>query len=309
LSTAAEARFAVASFEEGPVARRSIWKGVISFGMVAIPVKLYTATENKDLSFTTLHKGCGQRLRMKRYCPDHGDVESDQIARAYEYAPDQYVVMEDADFDDLPVNSLHTVEINEFVQLEEVDPIHFERTYMLEPEGVGVKPFYLLKQALETSGRAAVAKISLRNKEHICCVRPYDHALALHTMFYADEIRGTNELTLPEEQTAISEQEMDLAMMLINTLAGTYDPSKYRDEYRHTLERVIESKLGTAQAVTAAPAPPKGKVSDLMEALRESLASIKAEGKATAGEVAPAAAAPEPEAPKKRRAPAKAKRG
>jgi DNA end-binding protein Ku len=293
------------------MARRSIWKGVISFGMVAIPVKLYTATENKDLSFTTLHKGCGQRLKMKRYCPEHGDVESDEIVRAYEYSPDQYVLMEDADFENLPVSSLHTVEITEFVNIDEVDPIQFERTYMLEPEGVGVKPFYLLKQALETSGRSAVAKISLRNKEHICCVRPFDHALALHTMFYPDEIRGTTELTLPEEQTAISEQEMNLAMMLINSLAASYDPTRYQDEYRRGLETVIEGKLGTGEAVTAAPVAPKGKVSDLMEALRESLALIKNEGQASGGGVASmdVEEADEPKPEKKRRSLAKAKRG
>ncbi|MEX2599691.1 MAG: Ku protein [Dehalococcoidia bacterium] len=262
------------------MARRSIWKGAISFGMVAIPVKLYTATENKDFSFTNLHKGCGLRLRMKRYCPEHGDVGSDEMVRAYEYAPDQYVVMEESDFENLPVASLHTVEINEFVDLREVDPINFERTYMLEPEGVGVKPFYLLKQALENSERAAVARISLRNKEHICCVRPYGHSLALHTMYQADEIRGTEGLNLPEEQTAINEQEMGLATSLIDSLQGSYDPSRYRDEYRYELERIIENKLGAGELVSAPPSPPKAQVGDLMEALRASLASVSGEGEA-----------------------------
>jgi DNA end-binding protein Ku len=252
----------------------------VSFGMVAIPVKLYTATENKDLSFTTLHKDCGQRLRMKRYCPEHGDIESDEIVRAFEYSPDQYVVMEESDFDDLPVASVHTVAISEFVDLAEIDPIHFERTYMLEPEGVGVKPYYLLKQALETSGRVAVARISLRNKEHIACVRPFEHGLALHTMYHADEIRGSKELTLPEEQTAITEQEMELAMRLIDSLASTYDPTRYRDEYRETLERVIENKLGAGELVAAPQRPPKAEVGDLMAALRASLASTSGEGRA-----------------------------
>ncbi|MEX2431606.1 MAG: Ku protein [Dehalococcoidia bacterium] len=282
------------------MARRSIWKGVIGFGMVAIPVKLYTATDNKDLSFTTLHKGCGQRLRMKRYCPEHGDVESDDIVRAYEYAPDQYVIMEDLDFEDLPVSSLHTVEIAEFVDLDEIDPINYERTYMLEPEGVGVKPFYLLKQALESSRRVAVARITLRNKEHICCVRPYEHALALHTMFHADEIRGARELKLPEEQTAITEQEMGLAMNLINSLASSYDPGRYKDEYRLQLERVIESKLGTGQLVTPPPERPRAQVGDLMEALRASVASIKGDS--------PAEDENAGRSPKRKRSSAKAKK-
>lgn len=257
------------------MARRSIWKGVISFGMVAIPIKLYTATESRDISFTTLHKTCHTRLRMKRYCPEHGEVENEEIVRAYEYAPDQYVVMEGTDFENLPLNSLHTIEITEFVDMSEIDPINFERTYMLEPEGVGMKPFYLLKQALETSHRVAVAKIALRNKEQICCLRSFGNAIALNTMYYSDEIRGTTDLKMQEEKVAITEQEMGLAMMLINSLAGSYDPARYRDEYRTTLERVIQAKLGAGVAVSAAPTSPKGKVSDLMEALRASIASVK----------------------------------
>ncbi len=258
------------------MARRSIWKGVVSFGIVAIPVKLYTATDSKDIAFVTLHEACKTRLQQKRYCPTHdAEVPTAEIIRAYEYSKDQYVVMETLDFENLPVNSLHTIEIQRFVQLEEIDPINFERTYILEPEGVGTKPFYLLKQALEHSGKIAVAKLSLRQKEHICCLRPYGHAIAVNTMFYPDEIRGTSDLTLPEEQTAINEQEMEMAMMLINSMRGTYEPLDYQDQYRLALERVIEGKLSSEQAVISAPAAPKGKVTDLMEALRASIAAAQ----------------------------------
>ena len=258
------------------MARRAIWKGVVGFGMVAIPIKLYIATENKDIAFVTLHKTCQTRLKQKRYCPFHEEeVELSEVVRGYEFAKDQYMVLEESDFENLPVASLHTIDILQFVDLSEIDPIQFERTYMLEPEGVGMKPFYLLKQALETTGRAAIAKVSLRQKEHVCFLRPYEHAIALHTMLYPDEIRGTTELDLPEEQVAITDQEMGMATMLIDQLTTPYDPAEHQDQYRLTLERAIEAKLMSKEAITAAPASPPGKVTDLMEALRVSIAAAK----------------------------------
>ena len=266
------------------MARRSIWKGAVSFGLVAIPIKLYTATDSKDISFVTLHSTCNTRLKQKRYCSHHeAEVEQAEVTRAYEYAKDQYVVMEDGDFENLPVSSTHLIEITQFANLSEIDPVNFERSYVLEPEGVGTKPFYLLKQALESSQRVAVAKVSLRQKEHICCLRPYEGGIMLHTMHYPDEIRGASELDLPEERTAITDQEMVMATALIDQLTAPYDPSQYRDEYRLALEKVIEGKLTSQEPVAAAPTPPAGKVSDLMEALRASIAAAK-KGEAGVGE-------------------------
>lgn len=285
------------------MARRSIWKGAVSFGMVAIPIRLYTATESKDIAFVTLHNACTSRIRQKRFCSHHEvEVEHADVVRGYEYAKDQYVVMQESDFENLPVASTHVIEITRFVDLADIDPINFERSYMLEPEGVGTKPFYLLKQALENSHRVAIAKVSLRQKEHICCLRPYEHALAMHTMHYPDEIRGTSELGLPEEQTAINEQEMAMATALIDQLTGPYDPSVYQDEYRLTLERTIEAKLTSEEPVTAAPAAPKGKVTDLMEALRASIAAAKDQGSAKTAETVD-------ESPPTKRKEAKAKSG
>jgi DNA end-binding protein Ku len=285
------------------MARRAIWRGAVSFGMVAIPIKLYTATESKDLSFVTLHDTCQNRIRQKRYCPHHEtDVEASEIVRGYEYAKEQYLVMEQADFENLPVPSTRVIEITQFVTLGDIDPINFERSYMLEPDGVGVKPFYLLKQSLEDSGRVAIAKVSLRQKEHICCLRPYENAISMHTMHYPDEIRGTNELDLPEEKIAITDQEMAMATMLIDQLTAPYEPEIFRDEYRMALERTIEGKLTSQQPVTAASTPPKGNVSDLMDALRASIAATKKSDAASSE--------PEPQeapAPKKRRSKAKAK--
>ena len=262
---------------------RAIWRGAISFGMVVIPIRLYIATESKDISFVTLHSTCHTRLRQKRYCPYHEvEVEAEETVRGYQYGKEQYVVMEEDAFEDLPVPSMHTIEISRFVELPSIDPVHFERSYLLEPDGVGVKPFYLLKQALEKAGRVAIAKVSLRQKEHLCCLRPYDRALVMETMYYPDEIRGTGELNLPEEQVKITPQEMTMAATLIDQLTGPFEPEQYHDEYRAALERIIEAKLGAAQPMAAAPTAPKGKVRELMEALKASIEATKNEGSAVA---------------------------
>ena len=278
---------------------RAIWKGAISFGMVVIPVKVYPATESKDISFVTLHATCKNRIRQRRWCPYHEhEVEREEIVRGYEFAKEQYVVMEPSDFQDLPVPSTHTIEISKFIDLSEVDPMYFERGYVLEPETVCQKPFYLLKKALDESDRVAIAKVSLRQKEHLCCLRPYDRAIAMETMFYPDEIRSTAELDLPEDEVTISKDEMAMANTLIDQLAGTFEPEQYGDEYRATLERVIEAKLGSGEPVTAAPAPAKGQVVDLMEALKASIQATKKEGRRKQ----PAAAASPPKKQKKKAA-------
>jgi DNA end-binding protein Ku len=260
------------------MARRSIWNGAISFGMVVIPVKLYTATDSNDINFVNLHSTCHTRIRQPRYCPYHEQVvESSEIVRAYEYGKEQYIVMEDSDFENVPVPSKHTIEITQFVDLTSIDPIYFERSYALEPQEIGVKPFYLLKQALESTQRVAIAKLSLRQKEHLCCLRPYEDGIMLATMHYPSEIRGVAELTLPEGEISITKQEMQMAKTLIDQLTDEFDATRYTDQYREALEAIIQNKLGTGETV-AEPAPaPQGKVGDLMEALRASIESTKSE--------------------------------
>ncbi|MBI3954053.1 MAG: Ku protein [Chloroflexi bacterium] len=282
--------------------QRAIWKGAISFGMVAIPIKLYIATESKDVSFVTLHRACHSRLRQRRYCPQcEADVEAAETVRGYEYSKDQFVPMEEADFEGLPVPSLHTIEITQFVELSSIDPIYFERTYMLEPDGVGLKPYYLLKQALHDTGRVAIAKVSLRQKEHLCCLRPFGPGLAMETMYYADEVRGTKELNLPEDQVKVSAPELKMANTLIDQLTGPLEIESYHDEYRATLTQVIEAKLGAAQPIAASPAPPTGKVRDLMEALKASIEAAKKE-RAAAIAAPPESAAAEAPRLKRRKA-------
>ena len=260
------------------MARRSIWNGAISFGMVVIPVKLYPATDSKDINFVNLHSTCENRIRQPRYCPHHeATVESGEIIRAYEYAKDQYIKMADSDFDDLPVPSRHTINITQFVDLASVDPIFYDKSYSLEPQEIGVKPFYLLKQSLESSGRVAIAKVSIRQKENVCLLRPFEQGLMMETMHFPDEVRGMNELNLPEEEAEFTKQEMDMAATLIDQLTGEFDPALYRDEYRIALERVIEAKLTGSEPVTATPVSSQGKVGDLMDALRASIESTKSE--------------------------------
>ncbi|MDA0799577.1 MAG: Ku protein [Chloroflexi bacterium] len=257
---------------------RAIWKGAISFGMVAIPMKLYIATESKDISFVTLHKTCHSRLKQKRWCPFHEEeIESGDVVRGYEFAKDEFMVMEEEDFEDLPLNSKHTIEIVSFVDLAEVDPVHYEKSYYVEPESVGIKPFYLLKKALEQSNRVAIAKVALRQKEHLCLVRSYGDGLIMDTMYYPDEIRTTAELDWPAADTIVTDAELAMANMLIEQLAGEFHPEQFQDEYRDALLQVIEGKLGTGAVVSPAPAAPAGKVRDLMEALRESIEAAKAD--------------------------------
>ena len=255
---------------------RAIWKGAVSFGMVAIPVKLYPATESKSLSFVSIHNTCHTRLQQKRWCSTHDlEVDNDEVGRAYEYTKDQFVIMEKSDFDQVQVPSTHTIEIKQFVDIGAIDPVHFERSYLLEPESVGQKPFYLLKRALEATGRVAIAKVSLRQKEHLCCVRPYEDAMILETMLYPDEIRGSDVLGLPADEVAVSDQEMAMATTLIDQLTGRFEPEQYHDEYRAALQQVIEARLGVSEPVVTAPSRPKGKVTDLMEALKASVEATK----------------------------------
>jgi len=251
---------------------RSIWNGVISFGMVSIPVKLYTATESKDISFHLLHKECGTRLKQLRWCPlDERAVEWSEIARGYEYARDEHVVMTDEDFEKLPLPSKHTVDLTAFVKAEEIDPIYYERTYYLEPDEKSVKPFALLMRALQEKGLTAIAKIAIRNKEQLCALRPVDGALVLETLYYPDEIR---EAPAEAPEVKVSEKELAMAFTLIDLLADSFEPEKYQDEYRAALMEVIEAKL-EGQAVAAAVIPLPTKVTDLMSALKASVAAAK----------------------------------
>src|SRR5947207_11997994 len=177
---------------------RPVWKGAISFGMVSIPIRLYTATEEKDVHFNMLHEKDNSRVKQKIFCAEEDEeITRDEIVKGYDIGGGQYVVLEDSDFDKVPVKTTRTIEITQFVNLEEIDPIYYQKTYYLEPEEVGAKPFALLMRALEDSGRVAVAKVAMRQKEQLCTLRIYHNTLALETMYYGDEVRSAEDLSVP----------------------------------------------------------------------------------------------------------------
>ncbi|MBV9328121.1 MAG: Ku protein [Chloroflexi bacterium] len=252
---------------------RPIWKGAITFGMISIPVKLYGATESKDLAFNMLHKPDRSRLKQKRWCPvDDREVFQDEIVRAYEYTKDRYVEVTDEDIESLPVPSKHTIELTSFVKAAEIDPVYFERSYFLEADDVGAKPYALLMRALKTKQVAAMAKVALRNKESLCVLRPGENVLMLETLYYPDEIRTAD---LPEApEVLVSSQELTMALTLVEMLEEPFDPKKYRDEYRVALLDMIEAKAN-GQEVVATPEAPLPKTVDLMAALKASLEAAK----------------------------------
>jgi DNA end-binding protein Ku len=276
---------------------RPIWKGAITFGMISIPVKLFGATESKDLAFNTLHKECKSRLKQRRWCPvDDREVFQDEVVRAFEYSKDSYVEITEEDLESLPVPSKHTIELTSFVKQAEIDPVYFERTYYLEPEQIGAKPYALLLRALKTKQVAAVAKVALRNRESLCVLRASDNnMLMLETLYYPDEIRTADLPATPE--VLVSQPELNMALSLVEMLEERFEPQKYADQYRVALLDMIEAKRNGSEVV-AAPEAPLPNTVDLMAALKASLEAAR-KGK-------PADAVEEP--PAKRTASGKAKR-
>lgn len=255
------------------MAARAIWRGSISFGMVSIPVKLFTATESQDISFRQLHVTDNSPIKQIRRCAADGqDLSSEEIVKGYEYSKDRYVIVDEADLERLPVASKQMIELTAFVSATEMDPIYFEKTYFLEPEEVGRKPFALLAKVLKERKFLAVGKVSMRTKERLCAIRVRDDGLVLETLYYAAEVRAP-ETTLPE--VAISTAEMKIANALIDLLEAKFDPTQYKDEYREAMMSVITAKL-EGQEYVAAPAPAAlAPAVDLMAALRASVEAAK----------------------------------
>jgi DNA end-binding protein Ku len=253
---------------------RSLWKGAVSFGLVTIPIKLYTATDEKDVSFNMLHKKDGARIKFQRICSEEEvPVENNEIVKGYEISPDNYVILEDEDFKKVPVDSTRAIEITDFVPLDQIDPIYYQKTYYLEPDKVGSKPFALLREVLKDSKLVALAKVTLRQKEQLCTLRVYGEGIAMETMFYPDEIRSIEDLELPAENAAVGDKELKMAKSLVDMLTGDFEPEKYRDNYREALLELIERKA-EGQEIKR-PAPAVGKVTDLMEALRASVEAAR----------------------------------
>jgi DNA end-binding protein Ku len=276
---------------------RPIWKGAISFGMVTIPVKLYTATEQKDVRFRLLHRDDGAPIEEKRFCTADGkEVAWDDLVRGYEVSKGEYIVLDPEEIDAAKPESSTTIDIGDFVEASEIDPVYFEKSYFLEPTEVGAKPFSLLKRALEETERVALARVTIRTRERLATLRAYEDTLMLETMFWPDEIRSTGALDLPEGAEAeVRAKELEMARSLVANLADKFHPESYTDAYRTALEELIERKTrGERRNARRRKAEPK--VIDLMDALRASVESAKKEARPAARKKARRKAARRPAA-------------
>jgi DNA end-binding protein Ku len=280
----------------------TVWKGHLTFGLISIPVRMFAAARGERISFNQLHKECHSRLKQPLFCPVcNRNVERAEIVKGYEYEKDQYVLFSEEELDKIEPPSATVMEILEFVKLGEIDPIYFDASYYVAPEDAGVKAYQLLMKAMEESGYAAIAKLTMHQREHIVIIRPSARGMMLHTMFYSSEIRAAE--SVPTDKIELKDQEKKLAQQLIESLASPFEPQKYRDEYQESLRSVIAAKQ-QGQEVTEAAHPHMAPVIDLMDALKKSLAekqpaaSAAAAGAAVARKKPPARAA-EP-APQKR---------
>jgi Ku protein len=252
---------------------RAIWSGSISFGMVTIPVKLYGATESKDIAFHLLHAKDGTRLQQKRWCPtDDVEVPWSETVRGYEYAKGQYVILTEEDFERLPLPSKHVIDLSGFVEEREIDPVFYERSYYLEPGERAEKPYALLLKALAEKKLSAVATITIRKKEQLCVLRPNAGTIVLETLYYPDEVRMERGVNL--DNVKVSDRELEMAFTLIDILRRPFDPSEYHDHYREALAQLIEQKLEGKQVVKA-PAARETRVFDLADALKRSVEAAK----------------------------------
>ncbi|HHU29642.1 MAG: Ku protein [Bacillota bacterium] len=254
---------------------RTIWKGAVSFGLVSIPVKLFPATEHKDVKFRYLHRSCQAPLQYKKICVACGkEVPQEEIVRGYEYEKGRFVIINEEDLERVPDEQTKTIDIMDFVALQEIDPVYFDKSYYLAPAEAGEKAYALLRLAMEETGKIAVAKIIIRTKESLAVIRGYQNLLVLETIFYPDEIRNPNQLPGFEREVKVKEKEMKMACELIENLATDFNPQKYEDTYRKQLLEMIQAKIAGEQ-IAVPEMPQQGKVVDLMDALKASVEMAK----------------------------------
>jgi DNA end-binding protein Ku len=251
----------------------AVGSGTISFGLVTIPVRLFTATSSAAVAFHLLHAECGSRIRQQTFCPRcNRTVDRSELVRGYEFAKDQYVRLTDEELKALEGEASRVIDISEFVPLDRVDPIYFERAYYLGPDKGGEKAYRLLAEALDRSRRVALATFVMRGKESLVLIRPAGGGLVLHTMYFADEVRDFGEID-KGAGAKVRDNELNLAIQLIEGLASAeFDPKKYEDTYRQRVLEVIQKKVEGQEVTVSAPPPPRAQVIDLMEALKQSLA-------------------------------------
>ncbi|WP_442594119.1 non-homologous end joining protein Ku [Neobacillus sp. D3-1R] len=255
----------------------TMWKGSISFGLVNIPIKLHAATEDKDIKLRTLHKECHTPIKYEKICTTCDvEVKPEDIVKAYEYTKGRYVVLDDEELEKLrKENEEKAVEIIDFVNITEIDPIYFSKSYYMSPNEGGGKAYSLLRKALQESAKVGLAKINIRSKEQLAVIRVYENTLVMETIHYPDEVRKVVDVPNVPAEDKVTQKELDTAIMLIDQLTSEFDPTKYTDEYRTALLELIESKRTGQETVTATEKVPASNVTDLMAALQASIDRTK----------------------------------
>jgi DNA end-binding protein Ku len=287
----------------------SVWKGYLSFGLISIPIRLFSAARTERISLNQLHNVCKTRIRMPLYCPQcEKQVPRNEIVKGYEYEKDQYVLFNEEELDKIEPQSARAMEILEFVKVDEIDPLYYDASYYVTPEEEGKKAYQLLLASMEESGYAAIAKLTMHQREHIVVVRPRANGMTLHTMFYTNEIREVAEYGKTDKSAEPKPAEKKLAEQLIESLAATFEPEKYKDQYQESMRAMIDAKQ-QGQEIAEAPHPKLAPVIDLMEALKKSIA--EKQPSASGGKKPPVRAVPAAvaQAPEKKRASKKSSAG
>jgi len=282
---------------------RAIWKGAVSFGLVSVPVKLYAATESHDISFRQVHAKDGGRIKYQRVCSIDGEeVAYADIAKGYETEDGQMVVLDDDDFAELPASSSREISVEKFVPSQQIDPMWLEKSYYLEPDKAAAKPYALLREALKEADRVAVVTVSIRTRMTTAVLRVRDDVIVMQTMLWPDEVRKPDFAGLDATEHAARPQELKMAKLLVDTLAGDYDPTEFEDDYANAVEALVQAKLEGGEV--KAPAEPKkstGEVVDLLAALQRSVDAAKSSrGEKVAEEPSEEAAEPAEEKPAKK---------
>jgi len=294
---------------------RAIWTGAISFGLVNVPVKLYSATSPKSVRFHQLSSKTGARIRQKRVDPSTGDeVPFEEIVKGYELSPDRYVLIEPEELDALDPKATKTIDIEEFVDLSDIDPIYYDHSYYLAPTTGGAKAYRLLLEAMREAGKVAIGKVVIRTKQQLCALRPTGNAMALSTMLFGDEVLSPDRLDELDavDDAEATKRELTMAQQLIESLSAEFDPARFKDEYRERVIDLIERKAAGEEIAVAPEAEDTTPAPDLMAALEASLAEVRGGADADDGEEAKAKRKPAtPKAPRKRATsgPTKAKNG
>ncbi|TCP29778.1 DNA end-binding protein Ku [Scopulibacillus darangshiensis] len=254
----------------------TMWKGSISFGLVHIPIKLYAATEEKDIKLRFLHEECGTPIRYSRTCPTcEKEVPNEEIIKGYEYEPGQFVPINKEEIEEIKGQATRSVEILDFVNLEDIDPIYFNKSYFVGPNDNGEKAYSLLKQALQDTKKIGLAKLTLHSKQHLAVVRVYDKGLLLETIYYPDEVRNAGNVPGIDKIGDVNEKELQTAIQLVDQLTTPFEPEQYENEYRRQLHDLIQAKIAGDQVKKPKKAPKQENVVDLLSALQASIDETK----------------------------------